>query len=720
MNKLNFIGSGLLIGMLLAGLAGCQPTQAVPATAVNTGSPTGTLNIATPLAPASTTAAAAATAATPLAGTPFAPTKAASATKANYTATPDTRMQPDQWRDWPYIPTLSARAIEIYKKGLAMGTNPHAFSVVGDCQSIPGVFLGMYDNPYGYKLDPAYGYLKDTIDYFKGSFGRQGVASRGGFTAATILSPLQADPLVCKPGETPLTCEFRVHNPSILLITLEVGNPQIVLHYEMYLRQIIDESIAHGVLPVLATKADVAELGNGVHVINPIIAKLAYEYDLPLWNFWRSAQPLPNHGIDPTRDGFHLSQDGYNLKSFVALQTLDAIRRAVAGLPPASPAQASASPTPTAAATQAVLPTPLPLCDANANCVAFGLEESLDGDLHYKGVYWFDLSSGKMIQAAPQGFNLQSVSPDGKSLLVNQASTLFILPRRGGSLVKISDQFFDFSKQSAYWMADGKSVVWIGSAQGKTALELYNVASASSKGLSSSDDQPMALFPSPDLQGVYWQKGACTAREVCNPQHVWYTPLDGKPAQELANVIDPVFSPDGKSFAYMDPMYNVAYNLTGQFNDKLVIENIQTRLASRRLIVYPAAEGYEVRNRLANYSWSPDSTKSLAIIDDHSNYFEKSLMLHTYVTDLNSGMLVQYMQDKRLAGMEPQTVWSPDGTQVLLTLADSVKNPNFNYRVNLQLLDLATSQVKSFDQVPELIGPNYIYITNIAWPNLQP
>ena len=158
---------------------------------------------------------------------------------------------------------------------------------------------------------------------------------RGGFTAATILSPLLADQKLCKPGESPLTCEFRIHNPSILLITLEVGNPQIAAHYELYLRQIIDKTIEHGVLPVLATKADVAELGNGVHVMNPIIAKLAYEYDLPLWNFWRSAQPLDNHGIDATRDGFHITKDAQRLKSFVALQTLDVIRRAVSDLPAA-------------------------------------------------------------------------------------------------------------------------------------------------------------------------------------------------------------------------------------------------------------------------------------------------------------------------------------------------------------------------------------------------
>jgi hypothetical protein len=493
----------------------------------------------------------------------------------------------------------------------------------------------------------------------------------------------------------------------------------IAAHYEMYLRQIIDKSIQHGVLPVQATKADVAELGNGVHVMNPIIAKLAYEYDLPLWNWWRSAQPLDNHGIDPTRDGFHITKDAQRLKSFVALQMLDAIRKAVAGLPGPNQASASPTPTPLPAATQAVLPTTQPLCNTNANCVVFGLAENIDGDPQFKGVYWFDLSTGKMVRATPAGFNLQSVSPDGKSLLVNLGSQLFIMPRSGGSQVKISDQFFYFSKQSAYWMGDGKNIAWIGGDNGKNTLEIYDVASALSKGLSAAGDRPIALFPSPDLLGIYWQEGSCTALGVCSPEHVRYTGLDGKPGQALDNVINPVISPDGKSFAFMDPMYDVAY-LNGQWNDKLIIENIQARLASRRLVAFDAAKGYEVRNRLVNYSWSPDSTKSLAIIDDHSFYDETSKMLHIYVTDLTNSMLVQYLQNKRLAGQGPQTVWSPDGKRVLLSLADGIKNPDFNYRVNLQLLDLSSGQATAFDQVAKLISSNYIYITNISWPALKP
>ena len=370
-------------------------------------------------------------------------------------------------------------------------------------------------------------------------------------------------------------------------------------------------------------------------------------------------------------------------------------------------------------AAQAILPTTSPLCDNNPDCVALGLAENVDGDPQFKGVYWFDLSTGKMVRVAPAGYNLQSVSPDGKSLLVNLGSQLLITPRRGGSLVKISDQFFNFSKQSAYWMADGQRIAWIGADQGKTRLEIYDLASASSKALSSAGDRPIAVFPSFDSQGIYWQEGACSALEVCSPERVRYTGLDGKPGQNLDNVLNPVFSPDGKSFAFTDPMYDVAY-LNGHWNDKLIIENIQARLPSRRLIAFNAAQGYEVRNRLVNYSWSPDSTKSLAIIDDHSFYDETSKMLHIYVTDLTNSMLVQYFKDKRLAGREPQTVWSPDGKRVLLTLADGVKNPNFNYRANLQLLNLTSGEITPFDQVDKLISSNYIYITNIDWPALKP
>jgi hypothetical protein len=120
---------------------------------------------------------------------------------------------------------------------------------------------------------------------------------------AAVLSPLRADPKNCQQGETPLACELRVQQPSIVIVSLEEWwSKRPVDVYESYLRQVLDEVIAAGAVPVLVTKADNLE---GDHAINRTIAKLACEYEVPLWNFWAAVQPLPGHGL--WTDGFHLT-----------------------------------------------------------------------------------------------------------------------------------------------------------------------------------------------------------------------------------------------------------------------------------------------------------------------------------------------------------------------------------------------------------------------------
>ena len=227
------------------------------------------------------------------------------------------------------MPEVSQHVLQIYQEGQAQGRNPHNFSVIGDCQSIPFVFIG----PFGRGIlepDSAESYLWDAINQFKDSFIRWSVTSRGGFTAASILNPLQADPHYCKPGETPLTCEYRLNNPAFAFITMETWlDLNTVDRYETYLRQILDYVIEHGTIPILITKADSADVLNGRYVINPAIVRVARDYDIPVINFWKSAQYRPNGGIDPAREGFHLSQDGYNLKNTLALRALYNIWQAV-------------------------------------------------------------------------------------------------------------------------------------------------------------------------------------------------------------------------------------------------------------------------------------------------------------------------------------------------------------------------------------------------------
>lgn len=235
--------------------------------------------------------------------------------------TEDTRLSPEEWQDWPIIPEVTNTAREIYSKGLELGNNPHAFSKVADCQNVRQSFLGFFDHPGQYEQMSGMEELQDTIDNFSGYFDRDGQATQYGFNAAAVLSPLWTDTEVCLPDENPLECELRITRPTFVLISLEFwfeGRTSDV--YERYMRQIIEYTISQGAVPILATKADNIEED---HSLNLTTANLAYEYDIPLWNWWAAAQPLGDHGIDPYRDGFHISVEAWNVRSKTFLQTLD-------------------------------------------------------------------------------------------------------------------------------------------------------------------------------------------------------------------------------------------------------------------------------------------------------------------------------------------------------------------------------------------------------------
>lgn len=258
------------------------------------------------------------------------------------TPTPRPTLGPDEWMTLPVVPEVTDTAREIYARGLAMGRNPRHFSKVGDCQTNTDFYLVDFDHEGWYSLGEEYAYLQETIDYYQGSFSRTSLAMRDGYNVAAILTPLRADPKMCEKGENPIQCEFRLHNPSVALISLETNfNNRPADDYGKYMRQIVEYAIEQGVVPILATKGDNLE---GDHSINAEIAEIAMEYDIPLWNFWAALQPLPNQGHSiEFNDGFHLSfarnffdqpknmLNGWPWRNLTALQALDAVRRGVSG-----------------------------------------------------------------------------------------------------------------------------------------------------------------------------------------------------------------------------------------------------------------------------------------------------------------------------------------------------------------------------------------------------
>jgi hypothetical protein len=246
---------------------------------------------------------------------------------ATLTPTPtlDTRPPARDWSSWPIIPAASPRAVEIYRQGLQSGVMPNTFSVVGDCQSEPEVFMGIYAtdrNP----ITDRYPELLETIQLFQDSFQHDSVAVRDGLSAPSVLDPLWSDATRCEPTESPLACELRLYRPMIVFVNLGTNwRPDASTDaYAGYLRQIVDMIIASGAVPILTNKADNVE---GGHRINLVTAQTAHEYDIPLMNFWLASDRLPNHGLDPARSDLYLTPEAWDVRSFAALRTLDSVWR---------------------------------------------------------------------------------------------------------------------------------------------------------------------------------------------------------------------------------------------------------------------------------------------------------------------------------------------------------------------------------------------------------
>lgn len=250
---------------------------------------------------------------------------------------------PATWQDWPVVPTVSDRVREIYERGQVKGRNGRMFTVLGDSNSLPDVFMSVFDNPERYSLGTEYAYLEPAIKNFLMAFSTTHVTVGSGFTFATMFAGFMADPEVCKPTENPIQCEFRVNNPAFMIIVLgsnHMGVP--TSSHEEYLRDILDYAISEGIVPILATKADNME---GDNSINEMIVKVAADYDLPVWNFWRAVQDLPGKGL--TEDDFHLSYAhsffddpdrmiaAWPWRNLTAMQTLDVVWRKATGQEPA-------------------------------------------------------------------------------------------------------------------------------------------------------------------------------------------------------------------------------------------------------------------------------------------------------------------------------------------------------------------------------------------------
>ena len=223
----------------------------------------------------------------------------------------------------------------IFARGQELGRNPRAFSKLGDSISLTSHYFVRFDQKR-YDLGP-YRDLQPTIEYYRHSYERFGMAVRIGLLAWISFRPGVADPTMCRPDEHMVACELRLHNPSILIIRLGTNDIAPGDAFERAIRHAIETSMDEGIIPLLVTKSDRFE-GDNRH--NETLRALAAEYAVPLWDFDLVAGTLPDRGLGG--DAVHLTmyaaddytdpatlRFGYPLSDLTGLFALDAIRRAV-------------------------------------------------------------------------------------------------------------------------------------------------------------------------------------------------------------------------------------------------------------------------------------------------------------------------------------------------------------------------------------------------------
>lgn len=224
---------------------------------------------------------------------------------------------------------------EIFVQGQKLGRNPKAFSKIGDSNALTSHYFVRFGQ--GRYMLGIYEVLQPTIDHYERSFDHFGVAMRIGLHAWIAFRPGQADASLCRPEEHMVECEFRLHNPSVVLIRLGTNDTAQGTAYERAIRHAITYSIDNGIIPVLVTKSDRFE-GDNRH--NETMRALAAEYTIPLWDFDVVAGTLPDRGLG--EDGVHMTMYavndytdpatlsfGYPLSDLTGLMMLDAIRQVV-------------------------------------------------------------------------------------------------------------------------------------------------------------------------------------------------------------------------------------------------------------------------------------------------------------------------------------------------------------------------------------------------------
>jgi hypothetical protein len=363
--------------------------------------------------------------------------------------------------------------------------------------------------------------------------------------------------------------------------------------------------------------------------------------------------------------------------------------------PTALPTEVPPTARPTARLSPTAWPTPTsgstPI--GGSEQIIFGLSTRQAENYQGAGVYLFNFSSEQLTQVFEAGYRLQSISPDGHWLLVNQDNQLFLTGLFGDGVVLLSDKLVVNPGVTAMWTENGENILWIENEGAENYLVITDAMGEDPQASQAwLPHQPLMLFPSGNLEQVVWKAGICSDATFCG-SGVWVSSLNQQNSQHFETISFPKFGSSENGYV-------------------LALVQDQDQI-SLQVLSQPALESVEPLDIDDDYptafSFSDDGSRAAVLGQVRSDYSGKTFGNRLV---LFSGADWKPQQLGTVDGLNGVLAWSPDD-QHLVLMTTNVDEAG--YRIELVRQNAASIANQVYTEQLAIKNEAFIFVSALKW-----
>ncbi len=357
------------------------------------------------------------------------------------------------------------------------------------------------------------------------------------------------------------------------------------------------------------------------------------------------------------------------------------------------------TPEPTATITSTPLPsptsspTPGPTPTGGAKWIAFSIVKRAFGAYESQGVYRMAVDGSELEMVLGSGYALLGVSPSGLRMLVSCGQSLYVMGTDASNQRLLTDRFYDLGNDSAYWTSDEHKVVYIEGDGTDNAVFVGHPDTSERTRISQEDLNPIELFPTLDISGVFWCAGSCLSEGDCTREALMWSSIDGAIQRTMREGIErPAAAPMGDSIAYF---------ITDALGRGRL--EVATLDGSQAELVYFFGTHY------MDYGWSPGGSRLALIAVDRSAY---SGILTDYRYYIANTVLDTAEELKWALGENTNLSWSPDGLRILFS---GTGQTDTGFHISMKVYDLFWEQGFEVQDWEIFTSTDYVFIPHAYW-----